>query len=113
MRPGSVIIDIAAEAGGNCELTQPGEEIVVNGVIINGPLNLPSTMPLHASQMYSRNISTLLSHLVNEAQLNLDFYVAITQACCITQQGTDTYRRHIEQIRSVPHKKILNLFRSK
>ncbi len=91
MRPGSVIIDIAAEAGGNCELTQPGEEIVVNGVIINGPLNLPSTMPLHASQMYSRNISTLLSHLVNEAQLNLDFDDAITQGCCITHQGTVMY----------------------
>src|SRR5690349_12820114 len=57
MRPGSVIVDLAAEAGGNCEVTQPGNTIDVNGVIIHGPLNLPSSIPVHASQMYARNIS--------------------------------------------------------
>ena len=64
MQPGSVIVDIAAERGGNCELTQPGETIIEHGVSILGPLNLPSTIPYHASQMYSRNISTFFAHLM-------------------------------------------------
>jgi NAD(P) transhydrogenase subunit alpha len=91
MRPGSVIVDIAAEAGGNCELTEPGAEVVKHGVIINGPLNLPSSMPLHASQMYSRNISSLFSHLVRDGQLHLDFNDPITQGCCITHEGNVVY----------------------
>jgi len=87
MRAGSVIVDIAAETGGNCELTEPGAQVVKHGVIIHGPLNLPSSMPVHASQMYSRNISSLLVHLVRDGQLHLDFDDAITQGCCITHQG--------------------------
>jgi NAD(P) transhydrogenase subunit alpha len=87
MRPGSVIIDIAAEMGGNCELTKPGEAIEDYGVIIHGPLNLPSAMPIHASTMYSRNISSLLQHLVKDKKLNLDFNDEITKGCCITHQG--------------------------
>ena len=67
MRPGSVIVDLAAETGGNCELTRPGEVIDVNGVTIVGTLNLPSAMPGHASQLYSRNVSALLEHLAPSA----------------------------------------------
>jgi len=87
MKPGSVIVDLAAETGGNCELTKPGEEIMENGVIICGPLNLPSDMALQASQLYSRNISGLLLLMINEGQLNLDFEDVIINDCCITHQG--------------------------
>ena len=91
MKPGSVIVDLAAEAGGNCELTVPGAEVVKHGVTIQGYLNLPSTMPIHASQMYSRNIYTLLLHLVKDNQLHLDFDDTITKGCCITHQGNVVY----------------------
>ena len=74
MRPGSVIIDMAAEDGGNCELTQPGKEIVTdNGVRIIGFTNLPATMPGSATQMFSKNIQTLIKHLVPAGELVLDF----------------------------------------
>ena len=69
MRPGSVVVDLAAEAGGNCELTEPGEEVVREGVTIIGPTNLPSSMPFHASQLYARNVSALLQHLAPEGEL--------------------------------------------
>jgi len=87
MKVGSVIVDLAAEMGGNCELTEAGREVVKDGVIISGPLNLPSSMPMHASQLYSRNISALLLHLVREGELHLDFEDVITNGCCITHQG--------------------------
>jgi NAD(P) transhydrogenase subunit alpha len=88
MKPGSVIIDLAAEQGGNCELTQAGKELFVNGVTIVGPINLPSTMSYHASQMYSRNIASFLSLLINkEKQLNLDFNDEIIKGCCVTHDG--------------------------
>ena len=79
MRPGSVIVDLAAEMGGNCALTVPGETVVRDGVTIVGRLNLPSTMPMHASQMYSRNVSSLLAHLVKDGRLELDFEDEITR----------------------------------
>ena len=88
MKPGSIIMDLAAETGGNCELTVPSEEVIKHGVSINGRLNLPSTMPNHASQMYSKNISALLMHITYEQTLSLDFEDAITKGCCITYQGT-------------------------
>lgn len=87
MKAGSVIVDLAAEMGGNCELTEPGREVVKHGVTIYGPLNLPSGMPMQASQLYSRNISSLLLHLVQDKELHLDFEDAITNGCCITHQG--------------------------
>ena len=87
MRLGSVIVDIAAESGGNCELTRPGEEIVEHGILIVGPLNLPSSLPTHASQAFSRNISNLLLHVAKEGQVRLDFDDEITRACCITHDG--------------------------
>jgi H+-translocating NAD(P) transhydrogenase subunit alpha len=86
MKPGSVIVDLAAEAGGNAELTQPDEEVVHQGVTIVGPTNLPSTMPFHASQLYARNVSSLLQHLAPDGELSLDFEDEITSAACVTRQ---------------------------
>ena len=88
MKPGSIIIDIAAETGGNCELTVPGEEVIIQDITIYGRLNLPSTMPNHASQMYSKNISALLAHVLADNILSLDFNDAISKGCCITYQGS-------------------------
>jgi len=87
MRPGSVIVDLAAEAGGNCELTEPGEEVVREGVTLIGYTNLPSTMPFHASQLYARNVSALLLHLAPGGELNLDFEDEIVAGACITHGG--------------------------
>ena len=86
MRPGSVIVDLAAETGGNCELTKPGEEIVEGGVRIVGLTNLPSTMPTHASQLYARNVAALLTHLAPEGELKLDFSDEITADACVTRK---------------------------
>jgi proton-translocating NAD(P)+ transhydrogenase subunit alpha len=86
MRPGSVIVDLAAETGGNCELTKPGEEVEENGVTIVGFTNLPSTMPQHASQLYARNVSALLTHLAPEGELKLDFADEITAGACVTRK---------------------------
>jgi NAD(P) transhydrogenase subunit alpha len=86
MRPGSVIVDLAAETGGNCELTRPGEETVESGVTIIGLTNLPSTMPAHASQLYARNVAALLTHLAPEGELNLDFADEITAGACVTRK---------------------------
>src|SRR3989441_4633415 len=87
MRIGSVIIDLAAETGGNCELTKPGEVIEVGGVTIDGTRNLPSTMPVHASQLYSKNVSTLLLLLVKGGALSLDFTDEIVKGACVTHAG--------------------------
>jgi NAD(P) transhydrogenase subunit alpha len=88
MRPGSVIVDLAAEAGGNCELTKPGETVVVGGVTIIGTLNLPATLPVHASQMFSRNVLTLLEHLVpKDGALKLDAADEITGAMTLVLDG--------------------------
>lgn len=88
MRPGSVIVDLAAETGGNCELTVLGETVVEQGVSIVGARNLPATLPLHASQMFSRNVLTLLQHLDKEGQLRLDLADEITGAMTVAHDGT-------------------------
>jgi H+-translocating NAD(P) transhydrogenase subunit alpha len=80
-----VIVDLAAEAGGNCELTEPGEEVVREGVTIVGALNLPSSMPFHASQLYARNVSALLDHLVADGELRLDWDDEITSGTCVAR----------------------------
>jgi H+-translocating NAD(P) transhydrogenase subunit alpha len=85
MRPGSVIVDLAAEAGGNAELTQADQEVVHQGVTLLGPTNLPSAMPFHASQLYARNVSALLQHLAPEGELRLDFEDEITSGACVTR----------------------------
>jgi NAD(P) transhydrogenase subunit alpha len=87
MRPGSVIVDLAAETGGNCELTTPGEVTLEEGVTIVGTLNLPSTMPLHASQMYARNITNLLGLVIAGGELKVDFDDEIVADACITHEG--------------------------
>jgi NAD(P) transhydrogenase subunit alpha len=86
MRPGSVIVDLAAEAGGNCELTAPGEEVVRDGVRIVGLTNLPATMPNHASQLYARNVTALLQHLAPGGELELDWDDEITAGACVTHR---------------------------
>ena len=86
MRPGSVIVDLAAEAGGNAELTKPDEDVVHQGVTILGPTNLPSSMPYHASQLYARNVSALVQHLAPEGELKLDFEDEITSGACVTRK---------------------------
>lgn len=89
MKPGSVIMDLAAEGGGNCEFTQAGETVVKDGVIIIGTTNLPSLMPVHASQMYSKNLSNLLFHLLGEeGTLNLDGEDPIVAGVLVTQGGS-------------------------
>jgi NAD(P) transhydrogenase subunit alpha len=87
MRPGSVIIDLAAEQGGNCALTEPGQEVVKYGVVIIGPLNLPSTMPFHASQMYARNATNFLAHLLKDGVIHLDLSDELTRSPLVTHQG--------------------------
>ncbi len=93
MAPGSVIVDLAAERGGNCELTRPGETVVAREVTILGPLNLASSIPYHASQMYSRNITAFLCHLVKGGELSIDATDEITRETLVTHQGRITNGR--------------------
>jgi NAD(P) transhydrogenase subunit alpha len=86
MRPGSVIVDLAAEAGGNADLTKADEEVTHNGVTILGPTNLPSSMPYHASQLYARNVTALVNHLAPDGELQLDFEDEITAGACVTRK---------------------------
>ena len=87
MKPGSVIVDLAAETGGNCELSEPGESIVRHDVKILAPLNVPSTMAEHASQLYARNIQSLLGLMIAEGELKLDFEDEVIAGACITRDG--------------------------
>lgn len=87
MQPGSVIVDLAAEQGGNCSLTVPGQETVVHGVVIIGPLNLPSTLPYHASLMYSRTVCSYLLHLLKDGKVHLDLSDELTRGPLVTHQG--------------------------
>jgi NAD(P) transhydrogenase subunit alpha len=87
MRPGSVIVDLAAESGGNCELTQAGTQVLHQVVTILGPVNLPATIPLHASQMYARNVASFFGHIVRDGAVQLDFTDEITRATCVAHDG--------------------------
>ena len=87
MRKGSVIVDLAAEQGGNCALTEPGKEVVKHGVLILGPVNLPATMAFHASEMYARTVTSFLGHLVKDGALNLDLSDDLTKGPLVTHQG--------------------------
>ncbi len=87
MRPGSVVVDIAAERGGNCEVSRPGETVRHRGVTVIAPLNLPATVPFHASQMYSKNIATLILHLTKEGRVALDTSDEITSGVLVTRDG--------------------------
>ena len=87
MKPGSVIVDLAGEAGGNCELSEPGQEVVRYDVKVLAPLNVPSTMAEHASQLYARNIEALLGLMIEDGRLKLDFEDEIIAGACITRDG--------------------------
>ena len=87
MKPGSIIMDLASENGGNCELTQKDETIEHNGVIIDGTSNIPGTMPVHASELYAKNITALLTYMVKDGQLNLDLEDEIISGSMYTYNG--------------------------
>jgi NAD(P) transhydrogenase subunit alpha len=96
MQRGSVIVDLAAERGGNCELTVPGERVEHDGVTILGPLNIPSDVPYHASQMYSKNVTTFLLHLIDDDELVIDPDDEITKGTLITRDGSVVHPRVLE-----------------
>ena len=102
MQPGSVIVDLAAERGGNCELTRSGETVLAHGVTILGPANLPSQVPYHASQMYSKNITTLLAHLVKEGKLELNIEDEITRETLVARDGAIVHPRVRETLAATP-----------
>jgi len=87
MKPGSVIVDLAAPNGGNCACTRPGEDVVVNGVHVLGPTNLAADVPADASRMFSRNVVNLVSHLVKDAKLALDLDDEITSGTLVAHAG--------------------------
>ena len=87
MRPGSVIVDLAAEQGGNCALTEPGRDIVKHGVIIIGPMNLPSTVPFQGSEMYARTVTSYLVHLLKDGRPHLDLDDELTRGPLVTHEG--------------------------
>jgi NAD(P) transhydrogenase subunit alpha len=89
MKPGSVVVDLAGETGGNCELTEPGQTVVKHGVTIASPLNLPATMPEHASELYSKNITALLELLIKDGKLAPDFDDEVIAESCVTR-GKDS-----------------------
>ena len=87
MKFGAIIVDMAAESGGNCELTVPGEHVIANDVNIHGPLNLPSRMPTHASEMYAKNLYNLFSPFIKDGELKLDFADEVIAGCLLTHDG--------------------------
>jgi len=101
MAPGSVIVDLASERGGNCESTKTGETVVEHGVTIIGAINLASTVPYHASQMYARNVSAFLLHLVREGKLNLDLSDEIIRSTLVTRHG-EVVNARIREFFSLP-----------
>lgn len=88
MPPGAVIVDLAAEQGGNCELTRPGEEVRRNGVTILGPVNLPATLPYHASQMFAKNLAAFIRHLAKDGQIRINFQDDIVQETLVAHGGS-------------------------
>jgi NAD(P) transhydrogenase subunit alpha len=98
MAPGSVVVDLAAERGGNCELTQPGQTIIETGVAILGPLNLPAGVPYHASQMYARNAGTFLRHLIHDGTLAVNLEDEITRETLVTHGGEVVHARVRQQL---------------
>jgi len=101
MAPGSVIVDLAAERGGNCELTRPGETVVEHNVTVIGRINLASSVPYHASQMYARNISAFLLHLVQGGKLTMDLKDDILTSTLVTRGG-EIVNQHVREFFSLP-----------
>ena len=102
MPPGSVIVDLAAERGGNCELTRLGETIVSGGVTILGPDNLAATVPYHASQMYAKNVTSLLVYLVKDGKLQLDPEDEITRETLVAHDGKIVHPKVREALERKP-----------
>ncbi len=102
MKPGSVIVDLAAEQGGNCACTEPGKDIVWNGVTIIGPINLPSSMPVHASQLYAKNVTSLIQLLINKDKaLEVNLADDIVDAACVTHAGEIRNQRVREALQAL------------
>jgi NAD(P) transhydrogenase subunit alpha len=101
MKPGSVIVDLAAEQGGNCACTEPGKDIVWNGVTIIGPINLPSSMPVHASQLYAKNVTSLMQLLIKDKALQINFADDIVDAACVTHGGEIRNQRVKDALQAV------------
>ena len=99
MKPGSVLVDLAAETGGNCEYTKPGETVEVNGVSVIGPVNMPSMGALHASEMYARNLFNFASLMIKDGNLNLDWSDELIAKTCLTHAG---------EIKHEPTKKLVD-----
>ena len=93
MKPGSVIMDLAAENGGNCELTKKDEIIDYNQVTIDGTSNIPGTMPVHASELYAKNVAAFLTYMVKDGELNLDLQDEIISGAMFTHQGEITHEQ--------------------
>ena len=87
MKPGSVVVDLAGETGGNCELTEPGQTVVEHDVTIASPLNLPATMPEHASELYAKNVAALLDLLITDGVLAPDFEDEVIAKSCVTRRA--------------------------
>jgi NAD(P) transhydrogenase subunit alpha len=98
MKPGSVIVDLAADGGGNCELSRPGETVIVSGVIIIAPLNLPATMPFHASLLFSRNLTAFIQAFTRDKAFQVDLNDDIQQGAVITHEGVVRHQRTHEAI---------------
>ncbi len=101
MKPGSIIVDLAADGGGNCELSKPGETVRVNGITILAPLNLPATMPLHASLLFSRNLTAFVEAFTKDKAFHLDRADEIQQGALITHGGEVTHARTREALQKV------------
>ncbi|MDB9466460.1 Re/Si-specific NAD(P)(+) transhydrogenase subunit alpha [Dolichospermum circinale CS-1225] len=101
MKPGSVIVDLAAEQGGNCGCTEAGKDIIWNGVTIIGPINLPSSMPVHASQLYAKNVTSLMQLLIKDKALEINFGDDIVDAACVTHGGEIRNQRVKEALQAV------------
>ena len=93
MKAGAVIIDLAGATGGNCALSKPDESIEVNGVLIIAPLNLPATVPVHASQLYSRNVTAFLNLLIKDGELHVDMNDDVVGPSCVTHGGECVNKR--------------------
>jgi NAD(P) transhydrogenase subunit alpha len=101
MKPGSVIVDLAAEQGGNCACTEAGKDIIWNGVTIIGPINLPSSMPVHASQLYAKNVTSLMQLLIKDKTLQINFDDDIVAAACVTHGGEIRNQRVKDALQAV------------
>ena len=100
MEPGSVIVDLAAESGGNCELTEPGSTVIHEAVTVDGPLDLASRAPIHASEMYARNLLNLLDLMISEDGLVIDREDEVIAGCLLTHEGSVVHERTAEALKS-------------